>query len=74
MLGQLYIYRHNPPQVTSSYNHNISQETTPNYCLFILLDTHIPNMDPSTSAYIFDEYGMTWITCDLCSGSFQRQL
>ncbi|KAF4981291.1 hypothetical protein FZEAL_2868 [Fusarium zealandicum] len=30
-------------------------------------------MDSILSTYDFDEYGTTWITCDLCSGSFQRE-
>ncbi|KAF4979269.1 hypothetical protein FDECE_18091 [Fusarium decemcellulare] len=30
-------------------------------------------MSSRLSQYVFDEYGMTWITCDLCSGSFQRE-
>ncbi|UPL01663.1 hypothetical protein LCI18_012597 [Fusarium solani-melongenae] len=30
-------------------------------------------MSSPLSSYVFDEYGMTWITCDLCSGSFQRE-
>ncbi|KAH7148865.1 hypothetical protein EDB81DRAFT_883263 [Dactylonectria macrodidyma] len=29
-------------------------------------------MSNPISAYTFDEYNMTWITCDMCSGSFQR--
>ncbi|KAF7536849.1 hypothetical protein G7Z17_g12970 [Cylindrodendrum hubeiense] len=29
-------------------------------------------MSTTISAYTFDAQGMTWITCDMCSGSFQR--
>ncbi|WKT44845.1 hypothetical protein QSH57_009698 [Fusarium oxysporum f. sp. vasinfectum] len=29
-------------------------------------------MASSLSSYVFDDEGMTWITCDLCAGSFQR--
>ncbi|RBR22160.1 uncharacterized protein FIESC28_04665 [Fusarium coffeatum] len=29
-------------------------------------------MSSSLSSYVFDDQNMTWITCDLCSGSFQR--
>ncbi|KAH6968426.1 hypothetical protein DER45DRAFT_9967 [Fusarium avenaceum] len=29
-------------------------------------------MSSPLSSYVFDEQNMTWITCDLCSGSFQR--
>ncbi|KAH7149628.1 hypothetical protein B0J13DRAFT_551992 [Dactylonectria estremocensis] len=29
-------------------------------------------MNNSIQDYTFDEHGMTWITCDLCSGSFRR--
>ncbi|CVK92497.1 uncharacterized protein FMAN_07393 [Fusarium mangiferae] len=28
-------------------------------------------MASSLSSYVFDDEGMTWITCDLCAGSFQ---
>ncbi|KAH7255542.1 uncharacterized protein BKA55DRAFT_688555 [Fusarium redolens] len=28
-------------------------------------------MTSSLSSYVFDDEGMTWITCDLCAGSFQ---
>ncbi|KAM5352243.1 hypothetical protein ACJ41O_004966 [Fusarium nematophilum] len=31
-------------------------------------------MSAPVSSYVFDESGMTWITCDLCSGSFQRDV
>ncbi|KAF4443124.1 hypothetical protein F53441_11557 [Fusarium austroafricanum] len=30
-------------------------------------------MSSPLSSYVFDEEGMTWITCDLCAGSFQRE-
>ncbi|KAF5021187.1 hypothetical protein F66182_6776 [Fusarium sp. NRRL 66182] len=30
-------------------------------------------MSSPLSSYVFDDEGMTWITCDLCSGSFQRE-
>ncbi|KAM0254183.1 hypothetical protein ACHAP5_000169 [Fusarium lateritium] len=29
-------------------------------------------MSSPLSSYVFDEQNMTWITCDLCAGSFQR--
>ncbi|KAF5666831.1 hypothetical protein FHETE_6055 [Fusarium heterosporum] len=29
-------------------------------------------MSSPLSTYVFDEQNMTWITCDLCAGSFQR--
>ncbi|QPC77674.1 hypothetical protein HYE68_008426 [Fusarium pseudograminearum] len=29
-------------------------------------------MSSPTSSYVFDDQNMTWITCDLCAGSFQR--
>ncbi|TXC00635.1 hypothetical protein FocTR4_00008383 [Fusarium oxysporum f. sp. cubense] len=28
-------------------------------------------MASSLTSYVFDDEGMTWITCDLCAGSFQ---
>ncbi|KAF4973824.1 hypothetical protein FSARC_17 [Fusarium sarcochroum] len=30
-------------------------------------------MSSPISSYHFDDEGMTWITCDLCAGSFQRE-
>ncbi|OBS29246.1 hypothetical protein FPOA_03183 [Fusarium poae] len=29
-------------------------------------------MSSPLSSYVFDDKNMTWITCDLCAGSFQR--
>ncbi|KAM0397994.1 hypothetical protein ACHAQC_003660 [Fusarium culmorum] len=29
-------------------------------------------MSSPISSYVFDDQNMTWITCDLCAGSFQR--
>lgn len=53
--------------------HNLKQSSL--NCISTPLEPLEPSsadMSTPISAYTFDAEGMTWITCDLCSGSFQR--